>query len=61
MKFREPTKLHRKSGMWGTRRLVTGLEPKARGLSSHADSLPPAMVTKEIFFASRRRPKTVLL
>jgi hypothetical protein len=21
MKFREPTKLHRKSGMWGTRRL----------------------------------------
>jgi hypothetical protein len=24
MKFREPTKLHRKSGMWGTRRLVRG-------------------------------------
>jgi hypothetical protein len=22
MKFREPTKLHRKSGMWGTRRLL---------------------------------------
>jgi hypothetical protein len=24
MKFWEPTKLHRKSGMWGTRRLVRG-------------------------------------
>ena len=24
MKFREPTKLHRKSGMWGTRRWLTG-------------------------------------
>ena|ERR1700679_3672090 len=24
MKCREPTKLHRKSGVWGTRRLVTG-------------------------------------
>jgi hypothetical protein len=28
MKFREPTKLHRKSGMWGTRRLAAGIEPK---------------------------------
>jgi len=26
MKFREPTKLHRKSGMWGTRRLVEWME-----------------------------------
>jgi hypothetical protein len=24
MKFREPTKLHRKSGMWGTRRICGG-------------------------------------
>jgi hypothetical protein len=24
MKFREPTKLHRKSGMWGTRLFVLG-------------------------------------
>jgi hypothetical protein len=30
MKFREPTKLHRKSRMWGTRRLVAGIERKAR-------------------------------
>ncbi len=29
MKFRERTELHRKSGMWGTRRLVVGIEPKA--------------------------------
>jgi hypothetical protein len=29
MKFKEPTKLHRKSGVWGTRRLA-GIEPKAR-------------------------------
>jgi hypothetical protein len=28
MKFREPTKLHRKSGIWGTRRLVRGQSPK---------------------------------
>jgi hypothetical protein len=28
MKFREPTKLHRKSGMWGTRRLLTRQSPK---------------------------------
>jgi hypothetical protein len=27
-KFREPTKLHRKSGMWGTRRLGPGWSPK---------------------------------
>jgi hypothetical protein len=27
MKFREPTKLHRKSGVWGTRRLVARIEP----------------------------------
>jgi hypothetical protein len=24
MKFREPTKLHRKSGVWGTRRFLRG-------------------------------------
>ena len=24
MKFREPTKLHRKSGVWGTRLLIAG-------------------------------------
>jgi hypothetical protein len=29
MKFREPRKLHRKSGVWGTRRLVLGQSPKA--------------------------------
>jgi hypothetical protein len=29
MKFREPTKLYRKSGMWGTRRLIEGIKPKA--------------------------------
>jgi hypothetical protein len=28
MNFREPTKLHRKSGMWGARRPVAGIEPK---------------------------------
>jgi hypothetical protein len=28
MKFREPTKLHRKSGMRGTRRIGAGIEPK---------------------------------
>jgi hypothetical protein len=26
--YREPTKLHRKSGMWGTRRLGPGWSPK---------------------------------
>jgi hypothetical protein len=30
MKFREPTKLHRKSGVWGTRRLVRGWCPLDR-------------------------------
>jgi hypothetical protein len=29
MKFREPMKLHRKSGMWGTRRLVARIEPES--------------------------------
>jgi hypothetical protein len=33
MKFKEPTKLHRKSGMWGTRRLVAGKSPKAGTLT----------------------------
>jgi hypothetical protein len=28
-KFREPTKLPRKSEVWGTRRWVAGIEPKA--------------------------------
>jgi hypothetical protein len=28
MKCRKPTKLHRKSGMWGTRRLLTGYKKK---------------------------------
>jgi hypothetical protein len=28
MKFKEPTKLHRKSGMWGTRLLWRELSPK---------------------------------
>jgi hypothetical protein len=31
MKFREPAKLHRKSGMWGTRLLVAGIEPQRVG------------------------------
>jgi hypothetical protein len=30
IKFREPTKLHRKSGVWGTRRFWGGIVPKAR-------------------------------
>jgi hypothetical protein len=34
MKFREPTKLHRKSGIWGTRRLVKGIGPNAHSLDS---------------------------
>jgi hypothetical protein len=40
MKFREPTKLRRKSGVWGTRRLVEGMEPK-RAFPSTLH-LPPA-------------------
>ena len=28
MKFREPTKLHRKSGIWGTRLLLLGYKKK---------------------------------
>jgi hypothetical protein len=38
MKFREPTKLHRKSGMWGTRRLAAGREPKN---AAHPKVAPP--------------------
>jgi hypothetical protein len=38
MKFREPTKLHRKSGMWGTRRLLRGMELKARSLQGSGGS-----------------------
>jgi hypothetical protein len=40
MKFREPTKLHRKSGVWGTHRPVEGMEPK-RSFPSTLH-LPPA-------------------
>jgi hypothetical protein len=38
MKFREPKKLHRKSRVWGTRRLVAGIEPRER--LGH-DTYPP--------------------
>jgi hypothetical protein len=30
MKFWEPTKLHRKSGMWGTRRLLRGQKKRLK-------------------------------
>lgn len=32
MKFVEPTKPHRKSGMWGTLRSVAGRDPKVLGI-----------------------------
>jgi hypothetical protein len=32
MKFREPTKLHTKSVMWGTWRLGAGIEPKGEAV-----------------------------
>jgi hypothetical protein len=41
MKFREPTKLNRKSGVWGTRRLVAGIEPKSESKVEFRSALKP--------------------
>ena len=35
MEFEEPTKLHRKSGMWGTQACVTTASKDARLFPSH--------------------------
>jgi hypothetical protein len=39
MKFREPMKLHRKSGIWGTRRLFEGRRAGSAGRTQTKDAL----------------------